>query len=81
MTESSLILESPKKILGIPGEAQQEADKIIWAVFGSNSRVIKSWRELVLRCPENAIRCYYHLSFDTPLPEGSGFLIHPKLTR
>ena len=39
MTESRLILESPKKILGIQEEPQPEANKIIWAVFGSNSRV------------------------------------------
>ena len=37
MTESRLILESPKKILGIQEEPQPEANKIIWAVFGSNS--------------------------------------------
>lgn len=62
MTESSLLLESPEKILGIEKE-QKEEENTSWAVIGSNSRVIKDWRELVLSCPENAIRCYQHLSY------------------
>ena len=40
MTKSSLLLESPKKILGIKEEQTEEANKIIWAVFGNNSRVL-----------------------------------------
>ena len=71
MTESRLILESPKKILGIQEEPQPEANKIIWAVFGSNSRVVKSWRELVSKYPENAIRCYHHLSYN-PMQRSRG---------
>ncbi len=71
MTESSLLLESPKKILGIKEEQTEEADKIIWTVFGSNSRVVKNWRELVNSCPENAIRCYQHLSY-SPMQRSRG---------
>lgn len=71
MTELSLLLESPQKILGIKEEQEKEANKIIWAVFGNNSRVVKNWRELVLSCPENAIRCYEHLSYN-PMQRSRG---------
>lgn len=61
MTESGLFLESPKKILGIKEQPKQEAENSSWIVIASNSRVVKSWRELVISCPENAIRCYQYL--------------------
>ena len=61
MSESSLLLESPKKILGIK-EEEKEQETILWTIVAANSRVIKKWRELVLSCPENAIRCYKYLS-------------------
>jgi hypothetical protein len=58
MTDKNLFLEPPETILEIAGKSEDA----VWAVVGSNSRVIKDWRELVLSCPENAIRCYQHLS-------------------
>lgn len=33
--------------------------------------VVKNWRQLVLSCPENAIRCYQHLSV-TPMQRSPG---------
>ncbi|MEY2833665.1 MAG: hypothetical protein RLZZ574_2924 [Cyanobacteriota bacterium] len=58
MTDKNLFLESPETILDIEGKSYDA----VWAVVGSNSRVVKNWRELILSCPENAIRCYQHLS-------------------
>jgi hypothetical protein len=58
MTDKNLFLEPPETIL----EIALKSYDAVWAVVGSNSRVVKNWRELVLSCPENAIRCYQHLS-------------------
>ena len=73
MTESSLLLESPAQILGIK-EKQEEVggqENAVWTVVGSHSRLVKNWRELVKSCPENAIRCYQHLSHN-PMQRSRG---------
>lgn len=67
MTDKNLFLEPPEKILDIEGKSRNA----VWAVVGSNSRVVKNWRELVLSCPENAIRCYQHLS-QNPMQRSRG---------
>ncbi len=74
MTESSLFLESPEKILDIEENLEEEGgekENTFWAVVGSNSRVVKNWRELVLSCPENAIHCYKYLSHN-PMQRSRG---------
>ncbi|HEY9768823.1 MAG TPA: hypothetical protein V6C71_10050 [Coleofasciculaceae cyanobacterium] len=58
MSDKNLFLEPPETIL----ESAEKPYDAVWAVVGINSRVVKNWRELVLSCPENAIRCYQHLS-------------------
>ncbi|MEN9518292.1 MAG: hypothetical protein RLZZ381_880 [Cyanobacteriota bacterium] len=67
MTDKNLFLEPPETILDIEGKSRNA----VWAVVGSNSRVVKNWRELVLSCPENAIRCYQHLS-QNPMQRSRG---------
>ena len=66
-----IILEPPKKILGIEYKQEQQQENIVWVVTVSKLKVLKDWRELVLSCPENAIRCYEHLSL-TPMQRRSG---------
>jgi hypothetical protein len=67
MTDKNLFLEPPETILEIAGKSYDA----VWTVVGSNSRVVKNWRELVLSCPENAIRCYKHLS-QNPMQRSRG---------
>ena len=67
MADRDLFLETPETILDI----KEKSDDAVWAVVGSNSRVLKNWRSLVISCPENAIRCYQHLS-QTPMQRSSG---------
>lgn len=67
MTDKNLFLEPPETIL----EIALKSYDAVWAVVGSNSRVVKNWRELVLSCPENAIRCYQHLS-QNPMQRSRG---------
>jgi hypothetical protein len=67
MTDLNLSLEPPEKILDI----EEKSYDAVWAVVGSNSRVVKNWRELVLSCPENTIRCYKHLS-QNPMQRSRG---------
>lgn len=67
MTDKNLFLEPPETILNIEGKSYDAT----WTVVGSNSRVVKNWRELVLSCPENAIRCYQHLS-QNPMQRSRG---------
>jgi hypothetical protein len=67
MTDKNLFLEPPETILNIEGKS----DDAVWTVVASNSRVVKNWRELVLSCPENAIRCYQHLS-QNPMQRSRG---------
>ncbi len=67
MTDKDLFLEPPEQILNI----KENPLDATWSVVGSNSRVVKNWRSLVSSCPENAIRCYQHLS-QTPMQRSSG---------
>ena len=67
MTDKDLFLEPPEQILDI----EENLLLSIWTVVGSNSRVVKNWRQLVLSCPENAIRCYQHLS-SNPMQRSPG---------
>ncbi len=67
MTDKNLFLEPPEQIL----EIEENLLDATWAVVGSNSRVVKNWRQLVLSCPENAIRCYQHLS-SNPMQRSPG---------
>lgn len=61
MTDPKLILESPEKILDLDENISESEESIFWSVVGSNTRVVKDWRALVLKAPENAIRCYKYL--------------------
>ncbi|HEY9772131.1 MAG TPA: hypothetical protein V6C71_27105 [Coleofasciculaceae cyanobacterium] len=70
MTDKNLFLEPPETIL----EIAEKSYDAVWAVVGSNSRVVKNWRELVLSCPENAIRCYQHLS-QNPMQRKGAFFV------
>ena len=67
MTDKNLFLEPPETILDI----KEKPEDAVWAVVGSNSRVVKNWRSLVVSCPENATRCYQHLS-QTPMQRSPG---------
>ena len=67
MAMKDLFLEPPEQILNI----KENLFLSTWTVVGSNSRVVKNWRQLVLSCPENAIRCYQHLS-QTPMQRSPG---------
>ena len=67
MADRDLFLETPETILDI----KKKSDDTVWAVVGSNSRVVKNWRSLVISCPENATRCYIHLS-QTPMQRSPG---------
>lgn len=67
MRDKDLFLEAPEQILDI----EEKSYDATWTVVGSNSRVVKNWRQLVLSCPENAIRCYQHLS-QTPMQRSRG---------
>jgi len=70
---SNLSLESPQKILNL--ETETEDNEIntspFWDVVANKTKVLKDWKELVLSCPKNAIRCYDHLR-QTPMQRRSG---------
>jgi hypothetical protein len=70
MTDKNLFLEPPETILDIEGKSYDA----VWAVVGSNSRVVKKWRELLLSCPEIAFRCYKHLSKNPMQRKGAFFV-------
>ena len=71
MKESDLVLDSPQKILNIQKKIDEIKENNFWLVVGKNSRIIKDWRELVIKYPENTIRYYQHLRLH-PLERSSG---------
>lgn len=59
MTELQYCPEPPEELLDDPS-LNQEAST--WVVVARNRRVNNDWKVLVQRNPENAKRCYHHLS-------------------
>jgi hypothetical protein len=57
--QDSINLEPPEEELAAPCSFDKDSS---WLVVAKNSRVNRDWQALISKCPENAYRCYEHLS-------------------
>jgi hypothetical protein len=51
----------PEKTLTAPSKASFEVSENSWLVVARNSRINRSWEDMLSRYPENSQKCYEHL--------------------